>query len=82
MFINPVAMIHDSAYSVMGNSAAIADSAVNSGGSNPTGLAQGEKALQFDSLNNQLQYKAGNEMYDSQKSVEKENIKRSFSTFA
>lgn len=82
MFINPVAMIHDSAYSVMQSSAAISNSAVNSGGTSPGNLAQGEKALQFDSLNNQLNYKAGNAMYDSQKNLEKDNIKRSFSTFA
>lgn len=46
------------------------------------GLYNADKNLSLQMLNDSFQYQAYTAMADSQEKLEKENIKRSFSTFA
>ena len=54
------------------------------GGGQPSfrGLNNSDRNLELDMLNDSFQYQAYTAMADSQEKIKKDNIKRSFSTFA
>lgn len=85
MYVNSIGMINNSAFNMMQNSNSLM-SLTRSAGANPNqdlnALNQSEKKLTASNLQNSLIYNASSLMEDSQKKLEKENIKRSFSTFA
>ncbi|MPN64401.1 hypothetical protein SDC9_212173 [bioreactor metagenome] len=83
MFINPIGRISDSAFSVQQNNNAIMSMTRNAGDFDDLSSVQkAEKQLKFDTLNKKLMYDASSLMQESQKKVQDEDIKRSFSTFA
>ena len=83
MNVSYVGMNSNAAYGMMQNADTMLGMCRNSSGSQDTrAMAQKEKGLQMDSLNNQLVYTATDLMEDSQKKMRNANIKRAFSYFA
>lgn len=75
--------MNNAAYSLMQNRNALMGLTRNAGSfGNMNALRNAETRLQLDSLQNQWLYSAAELMEDSQRKLQKENIKRTFSTFA
>lgn len=83
MNVSYIGMNSNAAYGMMQNSNAMLSMARGAYGSDDTrSMAQKEKGLQTDNLNNQVTYSATELMEESQKKVQNENFKRAFSCFA
>lgn len=86
MMTNPIGRLsaNNAAYNWMGAANSLTNLCSFSGSStcNPASLLSSEKNLAAQMLNDSFQYQAYSAMADSQEKLQKENIKRSFSTFA
>ena len=85
MYISSIGMINNASFGAMQDNNALMNltrSAGSQSGGDAKSMQQAEKKLVADQKQNELTYNAANLMEDSQKKVEKENIKRSFSAFA
>jgi len=83
MYVSQIGNINNAAFGIQQNNSnrmALANSAGAYG--NISTLHQAEKLLQLENLQNQFTYNYSSAMEEKQKKQEKENIKRSFSTFA
>lgn len=82
MFISPISRLsaNNAAFNWM-NSANSLMGLISFGGS-PRSLLAAEQQLTMGMLTDSFKYRAYNAMADSQEKLEKENIKRTFSTFA
>lgn len=80
MYVSSIGRINDAAFGTQQNNAGRMALA-NSGG-DMNSIHQADKRYQLDNLQNQLQYKYLSAMEEKEKKQEKEDIKRSFSTFA
>jgi len=85
MYVSSIGAINNSAFGIQQNNSSIMKLAQGAGSGSATDLAavqRSEKTLQMENLQNKLTYLASSDMEESKKKLEKENIKRSFSTFA
>lgn len=83
MYVSYVGMNNNAAFSMMQNANAMMGMARNASGAQDTrAMAQKEKGLQMNNLNNQVTYQATDLMEESQKKMRDANIKRTFSIFA
>jgi len=84
MYVSSIGNINNAAFSTMQNNNAMMNLARGAGDGSFKDLSttqQTEKTLQMDNLQNRLTYLASSTIEDSQRKKEKEDIKRSFSTF-
>lgn len=83
MNVSYVNMINDSAFGIQQSSDSMLGMIRNASPDSNTNLLQSsEKQLNINKLNNELVYNASLEMEKSQKKVNQDNIKRTFSIFA
>lgn len=83
MNVSYVNMIDDSSFGIQQSSDSMLNMIRTASPDSDTNLLQAsEKQLNINKLNNELVYNASLEMEKSQKKVEKENIKRTFSMFS
>lgn len=84
MMTNPVSRLTtgNAAFNCMNYARSLAALGSSAGGADSSLLLPTEKSLRADMLNNSLIYKAGLLQEESLNKLNKENIKRSFSTFA
>lgn len=85
MYISSIPAINNSSFGVMQSRNAMTNLAKGTGESSFgdfKALQEAEKRFQMDNLQNQLVYKTSTTEEEAKKKLEKENIKRSFSTFA
>ena len=80
--ISYIGMIDDASFGIMNNCESMMSMMRSGSSGNIAAMNQAEKSLQMDNLNKQTQYLAYGEMEKSQKKLQEEDIKRSFSTFA
>jgi len=80
---NSINTMNNSAFRMMSNNNAMMNLTSFSGASNNlSAVHQAEKSLLMDNLQSQLMYKMSEAQLKALKKLEKENIKRTFSTFA
>lgn len=82
MFVSPISRLNASNAAFGWMSAADSLMGLMSFGGSPASLLSAEKSLTTSMLNDSFKYQAYTALADSQEKLEKENIKRSFSTFA
>lgn len=83
MLTSNINMINNSAFASQQNSFSMISAIRSVGPNSDTNLLQAsEKQLNVNKLNNDLTYNASLLMEDSQKKVNKDNIKRTFDMFA
>ena len=85
MFVSQVGNINNAAFGAMQSQNGITSLARGAGNAKPAEMSsihQKEKGLQTNTLQNLFMYSAISAMEDCHKRQEKENIKRTFSTFA
>jgi hypothetical protein len=85
MYVSQIGNINNAAFGQMQNRNAMTNMARGAGNGSfkdLNSIHQSEKGLQVDNLQNQFAYSATTAMEESEKKREKENIKRTFSTFA
>ena len=85
MFVSQIGNINNAAFGAMQNQNGMTSLARGVGNAKPAqmnAIQQKEKGLQTNTLQNLFMYSALSAMEDSQRRQEKENIKRTFSTFA
>lgn len=85
MYVSSINSINNASFNMMQGSASLMDLSRFAGSQpsqNTSALNQSEKRLLADKLQNELVYQASSYMEDSAEKIKKENIKRSFSTFA
>lgn len=74
--------INNAAYSWMNSANALISMTGNAANQNPASLLSNEKNLRMTMLNDSLMYKANELQEEVAQKLKKDNIKRSFSTFA
>lgn len=83
MFVSNVGLISNATFGVQQNSNTMLGQIRSAGSSSdPSALSNSETKLTASNLNNETAVNAWEMMDKSQKKVQDENIKRSFSTFA
>lgn len=85
MFISSIGNINNAAFATMQNNQARTNLATGAGDGSFKDMGsvhQADKKFQMDNLNNNLVYDATSLMEEAQRKQQKEDIKRSFSTFA
>ena len=80
---NNIGITNNSAFRVMNDNSAMMGLVSRAGNaSNLSDVFQSEKSLMADKINSQLMYRMSEAQLESLKKLEKEHIKRTFSTFA